>query len=69
VAGNVRELAHELDGQLCSRRRGTGFSHLPLGEVRRTGGRKESWLVKNYRFPEQGFELEEAIDRLMHMAL
>ncbi len=79
--GNVRELLHELERQLVW---GGGevldFSHLarnqkgtsqspntPLSISQMPGQR--DWLTPHWRFPEEGFALEEAINRLIQLAL
>jgi DNA-binding NtrC family response regulator len=71
--GNVRELAHELERGLVFEDAATlDFSHLPGG-----GGAAPApppaetgdWLNPNFTFPEQGFSLEDAINRLVQLAM
>jgi len=67
--GNVRELAHELE-------RGVVFeegAELRLESLQATGGRVDigpaGWFNTSFRFPEQGFDLEQAIRHLIDHAL
>ena len=69
--GNVRELAHELERALVFEDAATlDFAHLPVsgtaGEARPVGG---DWLNPGFKFPEQGFVLEDAVNRLVQLAL
>jgi len=70
--GNVRELAHELERALVFEDAAAlDFAHLPdecgmAGTARNAGG---DWLNPQFAFPEQGFALEEAINRLLQLAL
>ena len=77
--GNVRELMHEIERQLVW---GGGerldFSHLvpSSGETPTTktpmvppGGVPQDWLAPGWRFPEEGFSLDDSIDRLIQLAL
>lgn len=70
--GNVRELAHELERAVvfeegaelnCPQLEPGGTGVAP----RSTGG--DDWFNQNFRFPEQGFDLEQAIRRLIDHAL
>ena len=70
--GNVRELAHELERAIVF---GEGpalnFEHLHFPGETAPGARSpgSDWFDANYRFPEQGFCLQEAINRIIHHAL
>lgn len=69
--GNVRELSHELERAIVfveSRQldfeqldRSSGSSDAPIGRT--------EWLNPNFSYAESGFSLEEAIDRLIRLAL
>jgi two-component system, NtrC family, response regulator AtoC len=67
--GNVRELAHELERAIVFEDSdelnfpGLHSSAMPAG----TG--PEGWLNPGYRFPDEGFDLERAIRRLIDHAL
>jgi DNA-binding NtrC family response regulator len=72
--GNVRELAHELERALVFEESDElSFAHLggslavAAPAVPATG--EPDWLNPAFRLPEQGFSLDEAINRLMHLAL
>ncbi len=70
--GNVRELAHELErGLVFERSAALDFSHLPGAAATPEGPAPEAgdWLNAGYRFPEQGFVLEDAMSRLVQLAL
>jgi DNA-binding NtrC family response regulator len=72
--GNVRELAHELERALVFEEAAQlDFAHLPAGEAAPDNGgiSREScdWLNPAYAFPEEGFVLEDAINRLVQLAL
>jgi DNA-binding NtrC family response regulator len=75
--GNVRELSHELERAIVFEESPElDFAHLPASAgappppppaaAAATGG---SWLDESFRFPEEGFRLEETIDQLMQKAL
>jgi DNA-binding NtrC family response regulator len=76
--GNVREMMHELERQMVW---GGGerldFSHLiPSAKEKFTPavpsapiGAPEDWLAPGWRFPEEGFSLDDSIDRLIRLAL
>lgn len=68
--GNVRELAHELErGLVFEEAAPLDFAHLP-GEERATpSGSPGDWLNPGFAFPDQGFVLEDAINRLVQLAL
>jgi two-component system, NtrC family, response regulator AtoC len=69
--GNVRELSHELERAIVfvesqqldfeQLDRSPGSGHAPMGRT--------EWLNPNFSYPESGFSLEEAIDRLIGLAL
>jgi len=70
--GNVRELAHELERALVFEESATlDFAHLPVrgaaGETVSAGA--GDWLNPNFKFPEQGFVLDDAVNRLVQLAL
>lgn len=71
--GNVRELAHELERAIVFEDKPEiSLEHLPVagidkGEVNRmTEG---DWFNPNFVFPEHGFSLDEAINRIINHAL
>ncbi len=70
--GNVRELAHELERALVfSEDARLDFDHLPA-DLPPDSPRPEhpgDWLCAGFRFPEQGFSIEDAINRLVQLAL
>ena len=68
--GNVRELAHELERAVVFEDKAElNFDHLsPGGEASRPDDAM-TWLNPAFRFPERGFSLDEAIDKLMRQAL
>ena len=67
--GNVRELAHELERAIVFEDgEELDFAHLPSGGGGGVAGPDE-WFNTNFRFPEQGFDLEQAIRRLIDHAL
>lgn len=70
--GNVRELAHELERALVFEDAAAlDFGHLPAGEAIRTGASVEpgDWLNPGFTFPEQGFALDDAMNRFVQRAL
>jgi DNA-binding NtrC family response regulator len=70
--GNVRELAHELERAIVFEEGGQlGFSQLKARPANVTGGQAEEddWFNDNFVFPPEGFQLEEAINRLVQRAL
>ena len=75
--GNVRELAHELERSLVLGDGGiVDFSRLPApsGEDRSVPAEgvdagEGDWMRRGFIFPDSGFDLEEAIDRLVALAL
>lgn len=68
--GNVRELAHELERVVVFEDKAElNFNHLAPGSETLMPGEATRWLNPTFRFPEQGFSLDEAIDKLMRQAL
>lgn len=73
--GNVRELAHELERAVVfSDKETIDFEHLVdlgHGHVQRprSGAESQDWFNERFVFPEQGFSLDDAIDRLVLHAL
>jgi DNA-binding NtrC family response regulator len=69
--GNVRELSHELERAIVfEESEQLNFEHLQArggGEL--PGADPRDWFNARFAFPEQGFDLEEAIDRLIQHAL
>jgi transcriptional regulator with GAF, ATPase, and Fis domain len=67
--GNVRELAHELERSIVFEDRSElDFAQLASAERAGLAG-SEGWFNAEYRFPDQGFDLEKAIRRLIDHAL
>jgi len=69
--GNVRELAHELERAIVfEASEDLSFPHL-LGVAAAPAGTVagDDWLHDAWKFPESGFSLEEATDRLIKKAL
>jgi DNA-binding NtrC family response regulator len=67
--GNVRELAHELERSLVFGADKTlDFAHLEGTAILPTPVLGD-WLNPAYQLPEQGFKLEEAMDRLVQLGL
>jgi DNA-binding NtrC family response regulator len=71
--GNVRELSHEIERALVF---GEGaeleFGHLlgaQAGGAREAAWDASEWLNPRFGFPSEGFSLEDAINRLIHLAL
>ncbi len=70
--GNVRELRHEIERALVL---GDPEALEFVGSARgaeaelKAGGGELAWLAAGFRFPEEGFSLDEAIDRLVDLAL
>jgi len=72
--GNVRELMHEIERALVFEDGPLEFAHLErLATQASTPSAAslppEQWFNPAFRFPERGFSLEAAIDRLVHHAL
>lgn len=66
--GNVRELAHEIERSLVFDDDQLTFSTLAASTAGATGS-GEAWLNRGFRFPDTGFDLENAIDTLIQRAL
>jgi len=68
--GNVRELAHELERALVfGDSASLDFAHLPGGGAVPPPAAGGDWLNPGFVFPEEGFGLEDAINRLVQLAL
>jgi len=70
--GNVRELAHELErGLVFEESAALDFAHLPGAEKEAlaTMGTGSDWLNPGFEFPDEGFVLEDATNRLVQLAL
>ena len=70
--GNVRELAHELErGLVFSESAELDFTHLPVDGMRREilDADPSDWLNPMYDFSKGEFVLEDAINRLVQVAL
>lgn len=69
--GNVRELAHELErGLVFEQSAALDFSHLPgVSAAITTAVSNGDWLNPGFTFPEQGFMLDDAMNRLVQLAL
>jgi len=72
--GNVRELAHEIERALIFEDGDElHFAQLPGGASESPASVEQAadsaWLCPGYQFPEQGFALEEAINRFLQLAL
>src|SRR6185436_4951578 len=70
--GNVRELSHELERAIVF----TEGDQLSFPQLRAGGGGNASesqdakdWLNRQFQLPTEGFRLEEAIERLIQLAL
>ena len=70
--GNVRELAHELErGLVFEPSAALDFAHLPGGAAASSASPAtgNDWLNPGFIFPEEGFALEDATNRLVQLAL
>jgi transcriptional regulator with GAF, ATPase, and Fis domain len=68
--GNVRELAHELERAIVFEDRSElDFAQLVTAEAAGSGAGPDGWFNASYQFPEQGFDLEKAVHRLINHAL
>ena len=70
--GNVRELAHELERAVVFEEgEELHFARLAGGAAEAEGAAADeaAWLNPAFRYPPTGFVLDEAINRLMHLAL
>lgn len=67
--GNVRELAHELERAVVfGGERGLAFAHLGTPPSSGEDG-AFGWMRPGFRFPESGFLLETAIDKIVEKAV
>jgi DNA-binding NtrC family response regulator len=67
--GNVRELSHEIERAIVfESSEKLEFAHL-AGSEGQPAPEGQSWLSPDFRFPEQGFDLEKAIGILIERAL
>ena len=69
--GNVRELAHEIERAVVFEEgEELHFAHLAgSAGTDSPAPDQPAWLKPEFRFPPQGFVLDEAINKLMHLAL
>src|SRR5262249_49774722 len=68
--GNVRELAHELErGIVFEDNSELLFEHLESSQGDPAKGDRQDWFNAGFKFPADGFSLEEAIGRLIQHAL
>jgi DNA-binding NtrC family response regulator len=68
--GNVRELAHELERAIVfEESEKLHFASLQVSGQSAAMAGPDAWFNPNYRFPEQGFDLERAIRQLIDHAL
>ncbi|MFT6618997.1 MAG: DNA-binding NtrC family response regulator [Limisphaerales bacterium] len=68
--GNVRELAHELERAIVFEDEAElDFGHLIGGGSMAGSDDPGDWLKAGFQYPEEGFQLEEAINRLIRLAL
>ncbi|MBM3834579.1 MAG: sigma-54-dependent Fis family transcriptional regulator [Verrucomicrobia bacterium] len=70
--GNVRELAHELERAIVFEEGNElKFEHLQTGNgpASAPAFANDDWFNSSYKFPSQGFSIEEAINRLIQHAL
>lgn len=69
--GNVRELAHELERSVVFEDGGDlDFAHLTAGAAGAAGTLgPDVWFNEAFRFPDEGFSLEDSINHLIQHAL
>jgi DNA-binding NtrC family response regulator len=71
--GNVRELAHELERAIVFEDKPEiTLEHLPISGINKAESKtvgEGDWFNSDYVFPEQGFSLDEAINRIINHAL
>ncbi len=68
--GNVRELKHELERQVVLHGDGPlDLDTLPEAMTASPAGVPDDWLHPGWRFPEDGFSIEQAEMRLIRLAL
>jgi DNA-binding NtrC family response regulator len=66
--GNVRELAHEMErGVIFEDSEALDFPL--LGNAALPSALPKDWLSAGYRFPDEGFSLDDAVNRLVQLAL
>lgn len=63
--GNVRELAHEIERALVFH----PDDRLRFHSLESSAGASPGWLNEHFRFPNEGFSLEEAVNVLIRRAL
>jgi two-component system response regulator AtoC len=64
----VRELAHEMERGLVFED-SAALDFPLLGSGAALGALPRDWLNPGYQFPEQGFSLEDAVNRMVQLAL
>lgn len=68
--GNVRELAHELErGLVFEEQAALDFAHLPQGNPAAAFATPGDWLNPAFVFPDEGFVLDDVVNRLVQLAL
>ena len=70
--GNIRELSHEIERAIIlGDPESLSFPALAnvSGDLENESGDDSEWLNQRWRFPESGFDLENAIDRLIDQAI
>jgi len=70
--GNVRELAHELErGLVFEDSASLDFAHLPADAAKPSAAPTVpgDWLNPGFSFPDDGFVLDDALNRLVQLAL
>jgi DNA-binding NtrC family response regulator len=68
--GNIRELAHELERAIVFEDQAElDLAQLRTGETSSAATSEDGWFNPAYRFPDEGFDLEKAIRRLIDHAL
>lgn len=70
--GNARELIHELERALVMNEKGQDLELAVSGLARPEGAKPQDagdWFNANFRFPDEGFDLEKEILRLIEAAI
>ena len=68
--GNVRELAHELERAIVFEENSElEFDHLKIPSDPSSAAKDADWFNSDFKFPAEGFILEDAIGRLIQHAL
>lgn len=68
--GNVRELAHEMERAIVfGSERALTFAHLGATGAGANAGTADDWMRAGFTFPESGFSLEAAIDKIVARAV